>query len=140
MSAKTIVVAIVLGTCGLLFGCGGDDTVAPTTNEAPILPPQNIRVTRNVAGEVIVAWDANTQSILRGYNVYRLIEDSSIQKLTVNPMASTYYRDSDVELNTRYDYRVTSVSTKGDESAYAEASILYHPLPADPRNPRDKIE
>jgi fibronectin type 3 domain-containing protein len=73
---------------------------------------------------VIVTWDRNTQSSLRGYNVYRRdVAESSIQLLTAQPTEDIYYLDDAVVQDKQYEYRVTSVGTGGTESAYSATVI-----------------
>jgi fibronectin type 3 domain-containing protein len=125
MSAKTFFVTaiVLLGVCALIAGCGSDSvSPANTSNDAPIMPPLNVVVTPTASGKVIITWDANTQPNLRGYKVYRR-DDQSIQTLTVNPISQTRYEDTATVLGATYEYRVTSVSTKGAESGFASATV-----------------
>ncbi|MDH3216571.1 MAG: fibronectin type III domain-containing protein [Candidatus Krumholzibacteria bacterium] len=118
---------VILGLCTLIAGCG-DESTTPTSNETPLLPPQNVVVSHNAAGEVFLAWDRNSQSTLRGYNVYRRNSvESSIQKLTPRPIAENHYKDVGVESGREYEYRVTSVSNRGSESVFASTMIKVQP-------------
>ena len=122
MSAKKTVFTtfVLLGLCALVVGCG-DDTVAPTSDEAPILPPQNLVVTQT-AGMIRLSWDANTQGNLAGYNVYRLEGGAGLLvKMTHTPTLATTYLDDSVQPGIGYQYRVTSVTTNQKESPYALA-------------------
>lgn len=124
MSAKGLLLTamMLLGTCVLIASCGSD-TVAPSVDEAPILPPQNVTVSATAVGHVIVSWDRNTQTHLKGYNVYRLdVASSGIQKLTADPIALNIYEDESAGLR-EYEYRVTSVSVRGNESGFSSATI-----------------
>jgi len=128
MSAKTIAIStlLVLGACALIAGCGSDDNpVTPTpSNDAPILPPQNVIASRSTNGSVMVSWTANTQSNLLGYKVYRHdVDNSAILTLTPTPITVTHYEDA-TATNGTYEYRVTSVSSKGDESGFATQTIV----------------
>jgi hypothetical protein len=114
----------LIGFCALVAGCGGDDVAAPTSNEAPILPPQNVAVSLNAYGEVMISWDRNTQSTLRGYNVYRHdVAESAIGRLTTAPIPQNHYLDCTATQGKEYEYRVTSVSTRGDESVFVGTTI-----------------
>lgn len=128
MSAKTFAIStlLVLGVCALIAGCGSDDNpAAPTlSNDAPILPPQNIIATRSTNGSIMITWAANTQSNLSGYKVYRNdVDNSAILTLTPTPITVTHYQDATASTGT-FEYRVTSVSTKGDESGFASRTIV----------------
>ncbi|UCH84411.1 MAG: fibronectin type III domain-containing protein [Candidatus Latescibacterota bacterium] len=120
MSAKKTVFTtfVLLGLCALVVGCG-DDSVAPTTDEAPILAPQNLSIVRTV-DEIQLTWDPVAQGNLAGYNVYRTVFGSGVLvKLTHSPITETMYVDTDVEPGKSYRYRVTSVTTNLKESPYA---------------------
>ena len=129
MKATLAVAAVTL--CLLMLGCGGNNVTAPSNNEAPILPPQNVRVSMNAYGDVMIRWDPNTQPNLRGYNVYRLdVDDSRIGTLTVSPITNHFFMDDTAMPEKDYEYRVTSVSTRGSESTFA-MSTIHTPVPGD---------
>ena len=108
-----------VGFCCLIVGCGEDELTAPTTNDVPILAPENITVSQNAYGEILISWDANSQSILRGYNVYRMdVAEPAIEKLTPTPVSENHFIDGTAIWEREYEYRVTSVSTGGDESVF----------------------
>jgi fibronectin type 3 domain-containing protein len=114
---------VLVGLCSLVIGCNSDGLTS-SSNAAALVAPQNVRVTQNAWGDVIVTWDRNTQSSLRGYNVYRLdVAESSIQRLTGQPIEENHYLDDGAVFENRYEYRVTSVSTRGTESAYVGTVI-----------------
>jgi hypothetical protein len=100
MSAKAFFLTsiLLLGMGVLIAGCGSDSsTVAVDDNEAPILPPQNVQVIPTPDGKVVITWDANAQSHLAGYNVYRNELGFGIQKLTQSPLTVTRYEDMSAE-------------------------------------------
>ena len=120
MSAKKNVFTtfVLLGLCALVVGCG-DDTVAPTSDEAPILPPQNLVVTQS-ANMIRLSWDANPKGNLAGYNVYRMEGGSGVLvKMTHTPTLATTFEDNSVQPSIGYQYRVTSVTTNDKESPYS---------------------
>ena len=127
MSAKTffITTLLVISVCALVAGCGDDNPTAPdptSGNEAPILPPQNVIATKN-GNDVTITWSANTQANLRGYRVYRHdVANSTIATLTATEITATSYVDINVDEG-RYEYRVTSVSSKGEESSFSARTI-----------------
>ena len=125
MKARLSALAAIalVGLCSLVIGCNSDGLTS-SSNAAALVAPQNVKVSQNAWGNVVVTWDRNTQSILRGYNVYRLdAAESSIQKLTGQLIEDNHYLDDAVVWEKRYEYRVTSVSTKGTESAYTGTVI-----------------
>jgi len=79
-------------------------------------------------GTISVTWDAVEAEDLAGYNVYRRqLPDGLWELLTENSFRQTILRDNNVEAGTSYQYRVTAVDTRGNESefsAIAEVSAL----------------
>ncbi len=132
MNARTFVATslALLGAITLVSGCGSDTTVSTVVTEAPILPPQNVIVKQGPSGAVFLSWDANTQSILQGYNVYR--RDTSageILTLTAKPIRENRFVDTQVDWHREYEYRVTTVSTRGGESGFVAFVIeLREPI------------
>ena len=126
----------LVGLCSLAIGCNSDGLTS-SSNAAALVAPQNVKVSQNAWGHVIVTWDRNTQNNLSGYNVYRMdVVESSIQKLTGQPTEDNVYLDEAAVSETRYEYRVTSVSTKGTESAYSGTVIdVDTPKPGDKLRP-----
>jgi fibronectin type 3 domain-containing protein len=131
---KHVMISIVLlCVTGLLIGCSEDGTVAPaaTTYEAPPIAVSGLTVKLLSNGAVSLMWDANTQPNLRGYNVYRHSpSESAIALLNSSPVGQNRYTDATVERGPVYEYMVTSVSTKGAESAFTSITINTDP-PAD---------
>ena len=126
----------LVGLCSLVIGCNSDGLTS-SSNAAALVAPQNVMVSQNAWGHVIVTWDRNTQSSLRGYNVYRMdVVESSIQLLTGQPTEDNHYLDESAVNETRYEYRVTSVNTRGSESAYSGTVIdVETPKPGDKQRP-----
>ena len=124
---RAVALAALCTLCILAVGCNTEDAVAPT-QEAPLLAPQNVTVSQNAFGDVIVMWDPNSHPRLRGYNVYRLDSAASaIERLTVDPIVETRYVDERATSGREYQYRVTSVGTDSNESAFSEATIDVDP-------------
>ena len=125
-AAKYFLVAVVL-LClvGLVAGCGSDTTVAPNSQEAPLLAPQNVMSTRMQGGFVLIAWDPNTQSNLLGYNIYRGVYGTgTFTKVNPSLLTDTQYIDTSPQANTRYEYRVRCVSITGTESGFTSVFIF----------------
>jgi hypothetical protein len=68
--------------------------------------------------EVDLSWSINPETDLAGYHVYRSEqEDDKGQLATRDLLPSPAYRDTSVQPNGRYWYRVTAVDRAGNESA-----------------------
>lgn len=128
MLRKQLLVSLVLAAmAGLLYGCG-DNTTAPEitipNDEAPILAPVNISAQITSNG-IELSWDANPQTHLRGYNVYRADHSAgTIARLNNTELTVNRYTDHSATPDTEYQYRVTAVSIKGAESRPAMVTVV----------------
>lgn len=68
-----------------------------------------------MANTVRLAWDANTESNLAGYQVYRS-EESGIYGSPIAQTAQILFTDSTVQRGKTYFYTVTALDTDGNES------------------------
>jgi fibronectin type 3 domain-containing protein len=119
---------LALAAVFLTAGCGTETTPLVST-EAPMLPPMNVTVTQLPCGYAVVSWDANPQALLKGYNVYRFDPERSTIHLLAPSVTKTNFTDQSVVYNHTYDYRVTSVSFRGDESGYASSGEVILAAP-----------
>ena len=98
----------------------------PFTLEDKFAPaaPANLRATAS-ANSVELSWDANTESDLAGYRVYRSVNGGAFEKIAeVSEIPA--YSDKPVEAGKTYRYAVTAIDKSGNESersAVAEASL-----------------
>jgi fibronectin type 3 domain-containing protein len=133
---KYLVLACVLPALLLLaVGCA-QDAAAPNTgeDEAPVLAPTNLQAIVINGGDIQISWDASSQPNVRGYNVYRVDNvDDSIERLNASPLEVTSIVDGGARFGRRYDYRVTSVSTKNTESRFATVTIQNREAPPSDR-------
>jgi len=121
---------VLLGLCALVAGCGSD-SVAPTDDDAPILPPSNVTASASATDKLVLNWDPNSHPRLAGYFVYRVeIATQDMLTLTAAPIAATSYADASARRGVEYEYRVTAVTKSGKESIYTAIAIL---LQADQR-------
>ena len=93
-------------------GGGGADTTAPQTPTGLFAAAGD--------GEVIISWNANSETDLAGYNVYRS-ETSGIGHTLLTPTSSSSdeLRDSSVTNGTPYFYKISAEDTTGNESAFS---------------------
>lgn len=109
---------LMLASCGSSTGPGDDDGEEPGS-EAPTAPA-------NLSGssgdqEIELAWDANSESNISGYNIYRSTSsfDNASEVDPVNngqQVSGEAYTDTEVENGTTYYYRITAVNTSDTES------------------------
>lgn len=140
---KHVLISVVLlAISGILFGCG-DSTVAPTTTtEAPLVAPSNVTAQVLPGGDVMIQWDASSQTNLKGYNVYRFdYANDRIGRLNSTELTDNSYVDTDASRNTEYEYRVTSVSVKGTESNFTSVVVVIQNDPLqDTKDKRRKLD
>jgi fibronectin type 3 domain-containing protein len=77
-----------------------------------------------IAGEdfVSLSWDANKESDLSGYRVWRRSDlRDEFLALTEELIAENVYTDSTVEKDQRYFYAITALDANGNESQRSEA-------------------
>jgi fibronectin type 3 domain-containing protein len=124
-----LTVFLLLGAWALLAGCQSDP-VAPTEDEAPVLPPENVMVATSFTDKLVVTWDPNSHPQLRGYHVYRVeTATQALLRLTDTPITETHYQDMSARRGVEYEYRVTALTKAGKESAYQSASIMLEAEP-----------
>jgi hypothetical protein len=104
-----------------VLGAGGSDTaelqILVETN--PALPPAAPIGLKTLAGnsQVSLIWNANSESDLAGYNVYRSMTTSNYTAALTNGLTSTNFVDATVVNGTTYYYVVTATDTNRNESA-----------------------
>jgi fibronectin type 3 domain-containing protein len=128
---------VLLGACALVAGCGSD-SVAPTDDEAPILPPTGVVAMTSETARLELSWDPNSHPRLAGYQVYRLDVDSQeLEKLTSTPITQTMYGDQSARRGVNYEYRVTAVTKSNKESAYTAIPVILQLIPKDEPRPEN---
>lgn len=90
----------------------------------PPAAPGGLTAAGSGAG-ISLAWNANTEADLAGYNVYRgASSGGSFIRLNTGLLAITSYIDSAAPAGAVSYYRVTAVDTSGNESSPATANAL----------------
>ena len=108
-------------------------TVAYTDLTAPDAPRGLNALTDG--SDVTLAWTANTEADIDGYNIYRTVDSAKI-KINSETVKETTYADSGLADGT-YSYEITATDTYGNESkpsGIAPAKI-YAPLIEQPFTP-----
>lgn len=90
----------------------------PPTDEPPAAPSGLQAIASDAS--VDLSWDANPESDLVGYNLYRstssFSDASSATKVNSSLISTASYTDTDLTNGTEYVYRVTAVDDAGNES------------------------
>ena len=98
-----------------------------TDSTSPATPTGLVAILTNTG--IVLKWDDNKESDLKGYYLYRLAEgEAEFRRLTDEPLALPSYFDQSVEDAQLYRYRVTAIdsATQENESAPSpEVTIEY---------------
>lgn len=89
------------------------DTFAPATPTGLASVPSG----SNGKAAIDLSWQPVTESGLAGYNVYRRTASGGFERLNTAPVLGPAFSDSAVTPGTGYTYRVTAVTTAGNEGA-----------------------
>jgi fibronectin type 3 domain-containing protein len=76
-----------------------------------------------------LAWRADADADLAGYNVYRREADGQWSKRNAAPVPVPAFRDEEVTPGMTYTYVVTAVDVRGNESRRSEAASETLPQP-----------
>lgn len=89
--------------------------ISPKDNFAPA-PPKGVILV--IGSEILsLSWDANQESDLGGYRVWKRAEgESEFVVLMKEPILENTFTDTSVEKNIRYYYAITSMDKAGNES------------------------
>ena len=104
------------------FGSGRIDAYAAVV-AAPPNAPQNLTAA-NITDAILLAWEANNEPDLAGYEVYRKINSGSIQKISGNNLVTTNsYVDGGLQIVnnsvTEHTYYVKAVDNDNKKSTYS---------------------
>ena len=95
-------------------GGGGGDTTPPAT-------PSNLSATGGNS-LIALAWSANTESDLSGYNLYRSSSlNGSYTKVNSGVINTSAYDNTGLTANTTFFYKVSAVDSSGNESTHSSA-------------------
>lgn len=104
----------------------GDDTPEVKVLAHDVFPPSvpsGLQAVFSGAGQpafVDLIWAPVTDADLGGYNVYRRLGNSPPVKINPELIKAPAFRDADVQSGAKYQYSVTSVDLRGNESAPSE--------------------
>jgi len=113
------------------LSAGGILTVVPSSDTMPPAAPTNLRVEGTTPSSVSLAWDANGEPDLYGYELYRArmnpvpIDDPGWVRLATIPAGTTQYVDREVSTGAEYEYYLIAVDTsynRSDKSAPVTAT------------------
>jgi hypothetical protein len=103
----------------------GEDSAAAIAVAHDIFPPpvpagvQAVYSAQETKRFVDLTWSPNVDSDVAGYNVYRS-EGGAATKLNADVITASAYRDESVNTGKTYTYSVTTVDSRGNESARSQ--------------------
>jgi hypothetical protein len=122
-----VLAAVAALTMPLVAGCEDDPVVAA---DNPPFPPDGVF---SVTGDELVTiyWNANQESDLDGYRVYRGNVDLSGPYYPLADVAAgqTFYDDTDVNNGETWFYAVTAFDANGHESELSREDVFDTPRP-----------
>ncbi|MBT4610261.1 MAG: T9SS type A sorting domain-containing protein [Gemmatimonadetes bacterium] len=75
-------------------------------------------------GQVLLAWNDNSELDLAGYNVYRRLQSEDEFSLTASRLAEAAYTDLGVANNVGYDYRITAIDRNAVPNESEPTTVL----------------
>ncbi|MGE5430444.1 MAG: fibronectin type III domain-containing protein [Syntrophomonadaceae bacterium] len=98
-----------------IYGCQRDAAVNEPDTGLPPAVPAGLQVVASHDGSVLIDWKPNAEPALKGYYVYRGVNDSvSFKKIFFT--SDSYFYDDSLSYDTTYYYKVSAVDDNGKES------------------------
>jgi hypothetical protein len=106
----------------------GDDSAPVTVMPKDIFPPAvptGLEAVFSGPGQqpfIDLIWNPSPEFDLAGYNVYRSSGGQAATRINSSLILTPAFRDSNVQPGTTYQYSITSVDVRGNESARSQAA------------------
>jgi fibronectin type 3 domain-containing protein len=106
----------------------GDDSAPVTVMPKDTFPPAvptGVEAVFSGPGQqpfIDLIWNPSPESDLAGYNVYRSSGGQPATRINSSLILTPAFRDSNVQPGTTYQYSITSVDVRGNESARSEVA------------------
>ncbi|MCU7497063.1 MAG: hypothetical protein HF314_08870 [Ignavibacteria bacterium] len=112
MKFRTIMLLILLS---FISGCGREDLVNTPGPGLPPAVPEGLEVVAAHDGSILIDWKPNAEVNLKGYYVYKGVNDSVSLKM-VSLTSDAYFLDDSLSYDSTYFYKVSAVDDNGNES------------------------
>ena len=137
-AALALTLLLALGALTACDSAPGGGDPPEETGSTPPAAPAGLAATSG-DGEIMLDWNASSESDLDGYNVYRSTSSfaGTDGLAPVNgsvPAGDASLTDTDVQNGTVYYYRVTAVDESGNESSLS-GEVSKTPFPDPPDEP-----
>jgi hypothetical protein len=111
----------VLDTFGVKVISGEDtdlDTLIPSFTGIPT--PKRVSLSYDTLKQIVsLVWAENDTSLVWEYRVYRKHADSAFVRIAAVPVNDTFFSDSSLVQDARYEYRITAVDKENNEGEYS---------------------
>lgn len=105
------------------FGCERPTDNNQTDDGIPPAVPVGVQITYASDGEILIEWFPNSESDLRGYNVYRKTNKTEYSILSFTN--KSFWLDDSLGYNETYFYKISAIDIWGKESQQsAEVSAM----------------
>lgn len=113
------------------FACERPTDATQTDDGIPPAVPTGVMITYASDGEILIEWAENTESDLKGYNVYRKSEGTEYVLLSFTN--KSYWFDDSLTYDVKYYYQITAIDIWGEES---QRSLEVFATPINRYNPQ----
>ncbi|HVO63124.1 MAG TPA: hypothetical protein VMT53_19495 [Terriglobales bacterium] len=123
---RITVVSTVTRSRASAFPVEGENSPSVQVKVVDVFPPaapNGLQAVASGGGQqpfIDLTWAPNTESDLAGYYVYRRQGAGEWAKITPEPVQTPTYRDNNVIRGTEYEYLVSAVDLRGNESPPSE--------------------
>ncbi len=130
---------IILSLLSVLFlSCSRESLLEPIDDGRPPAIPTDLQVFGSHDGKIGIEWHKNSESNIKGYNIYRSINKPN-NFIFITQVNDNYFIDEHLEYDSTYYYKISAVNLFGLESpmtdfVFAKPINIYAPLT--PRNLR----
>jgi hypothetical protein len=132
MFRKQMALCLAMALLTICFGCADELNAPNPLDEAPVLPPTNVRAYTLGDGSVQVLWDASSQPTVTGYNLYRrIVSVGTPKRINASRILDTEYLDNTTGARVEYEYRLVAVDSKGKESRFTAIVVETRSLNGD---------
>lgn len=113
-------IAIILISISILFATGCGQQGASTSSTSIEAAPSSLSISVSGSGKLTLSWEANTETNVAGYNVYRSLRLEGFTKINSSVIETTTYEDTGLTNLTTYYYKITATNATGSESSFSD--------------------
>lgn len=122
----------------LLLSCSRESLVGPIDDGIPPAIPSDLQIFGAHDGEIGIEWDKNPERNIKGYNIYRSVNNPN-KFIFLIEVSDNYFIDDHLEYDSTYYYRISAINSFDRESQmtnYVSAKPINLYAPLSPYNVR----